>query len=108
LDGERFDAETTRLLGIAFETAIQALHNWGVIDSPREALATTIIGFAKAGERDPDRLCDAAVERHVADFLSATPFLFRRRRFLLLSPPVSGPSIAIFPGQPLTTASRAA
>src|SRR4029077_10985132 len=30
LDGERFDLETTRLLGLAFETAIQALHNWGV------------------------------------------------------------------------------
>ena len=30
LEGERFDPETTRLLGIAFEFAIQALHNWGI------------------------------------------------------------------------------
>jgi hypothetical protein len=58
LDGERFDFETTRLMGIAFETAIQALHNWGVLDPPREAIARAIIGFAQAGERDPERLCD--------------------------------------------------
>ena len=62
LDGERFDPETTRLLGISFEFAIQALHNWGVVDPPREAIARTIIGFARAGERDPERLCDLAVE----------------------------------------------
>jgi hypothetical protein len=62
LDGERFDPETTRVLGIAFETAIQALHNWGVDDPPRDAIARAIIGFAKAGERDPERLCDLALE----------------------------------------------
>jgi hypothetical protein len=64
LDGERerFDPETTRLLGIAFETAIQALHNWGVDDPPREAIARAIIGFATAGEQDPERLCDLALE----------------------------------------------
>jgi hypothetical protein len=62
LDGERFDPETTRLLGIALETAIQALHYWGVDDPPRAAIARAIIGFAKAGERDPERLCDLALE----------------------------------------------
>jgi hypothetical protein len=62
LEGQRFDAETTRLMGIAFETAIQALHNRGVIDPPREAIARAIIGSAKAGERDPERLCDLALE----------------------------------------------
>jgi hypothetical protein len=62
LDGERLDPETTRLLGIVFETAIQALRNRGVVDPPREAIARAIIGFAKAGERDPERLCDLALE----------------------------------------------
>ena len=62
LDGERFDPETTRLLGIAFQFAIQALHNWGVLEPPCEAIARAIIGFARAGERDPERLCDLAVE----------------------------------------------
>jgi hypothetical protein len=64
LDGERFDPETTRFLGIAFEFAIQALHNWGEDDPPREAIARAIIGYAKAGERDPERLCDLAVEAY--------------------------------------------
>ena len=62
LDGQRFDAETTRLMGIAFETAIQALHNRGVLDPPREVIAGAIIDMAKRGERDPDRLCDAALK----------------------------------------------
>jgi hypothetical protein len=59
---ETFDPETTRLVGIAFEFAIQALHNWGVDNPPRETIARAIIGFARAGERDPERLCDLAVE----------------------------------------------
>jgi hypothetical protein len=62
LDGERFDVETTRLMGIAFETAIQALRNWGVLDPPREEIARAIIALAKGGERDADRLCDAALK----------------------------------------------
>jgi hypothetical protein len=49
-------------MGIAFETAIQALRNRGVFDPPREAIARAIIGVAKAGERDPERLCDLALE----------------------------------------------
>jgi hypothetical protein len=65
LDGERFDPETIRLLGVAFEFAIQALHNRGVDNPPRAAIARAIIGFAKAGERDPERLCDLALERSV-------------------------------------------
>ena len=62
LDGQRFPPETIRLMGIAFEMAIQALHNRDVVDPPREAIASAIIGFAKAGERDPERLCDLALE----------------------------------------------
>jgi hypothetical protein len=62
LDGRGWIPETTRLLGIVFETAIQALRNRGVVDPPREAIARAIIGFAKAGERDPERLCDLALE----------------------------------------------
>jgi hypothetical protein len=49
-------------MGIALETACQALRRQGVDDPLREALAMAIIGLARAGERNPDRLCDAAVE----------------------------------------------
>jgi hypothetical protein len=49
-------------MGIAFETAIQALRNRDVVDPPRQAIASAIISFANAGERDPERLCDLALE----------------------------------------------
>jgi hypothetical protein len=62
LDGQSFPPETIRLMGIAFEMAIQALHHSGVDHPPRETIARAIIGFAKAGERDPERLCDLALE----------------------------------------------
>jgi hypothetical protein len=62
LDGQRFDAETTRLMGLAFETAIQALRAWDLVDPPRETIAKAIIDLAKSGERDPGRLSDAALE----------------------------------------------
>ena len=62
LGSSRFDPETTRLMGIAFETAYEALRRQGVDEPPREAIASAIIGLAQTGERDPDRLCDAAVE----------------------------------------------
>jgi hypothetical protein len=61
LEGQRFDAETVRLMGLAFETAIQALRTWEVVEPPREAIAKAIIDLAKGGERDPERLCDAAL-----------------------------------------------
>jgi hypothetical protein len=35
-------------MGIAFETAIQALRNRDVVDPPRQAIASAIIGFANA------------------------------------------------------------
>jgi hypothetical protein len=63
LQGHRFDAETVRLLGLAFEKALVALqHADGVVSPTRDAVAQKIIELAKAGERDPERLCDTAVQ----------------------------------------------
>jgi hypothetical protein len=82
LDGQRFDAETTRLTGLAFETAIQALRNWGDVDPPREAIAKAIVDLAKGGERDPERLCDAALKACqaaiVSDPIPPPPLVSRR------------------------------
>ena len=102
LDGQRFDPETTRLLGIAFEFAIQALHNWGVVDPPREAIARAIIGFARAGERDPERLCDLAVEACskpiITDPSPLPPLRFTvgAARYLNLTLPFPGKGIGSF------------
>ena len=63
LDGHRFDPETVRLMGIAFEMALVVLERTdGTVSPTRDAVAKKIIEIAKAGERQPGRLCDAAVQ----------------------------------------------
>ena len=53
LQGHRFDAETVRLLGIAFEMSIVALQQAeGAVAPTRDAVAQHIIELAVAGERD--------------------------------------------------------
>ena len=63
LAGHKFDGETIRLMGIAFETALGAYGaTLGSDDPIRTALAQNIISKAQAGERDPERLCEAALK----------------------------------------------
>jgi hypothetical protein len=63
LDGHRFDPETIRLMGIAFEMALVAFQRTeGIVNPTRDAVAQKIIDLVKAGERDPDRLCEAALQ----------------------------------------------
>jgi hypothetical protein len=63
LDAENFDAETVRLMGIAFEIALASLRPSLDYGNPlREALARKIIELAKAGERDLERLCEGALK----------------------------------------------
>jgi hypothetical protein len=62
-DGERFDAETLRILGIAFEVARVALRHPNQDDLTHETIARQIIELAKTGERDADRLCDQVLAR---------------------------------------------
>jgi hypothetical protein len=61
LNGERFDRETTRVMGLAFEIARVTL---GVVDrGVDEMIANRIIELAKAGERNADRLCEYALAK---------------------------------------------
>ena len=63
LEGHRFDDETTRLMGIAFEMALGSFGATPGSDDPiREALAHKIIAQAQAGERDPEHLCEATLK----------------------------------------------
>ena len=59
LSGQTFDPETARLLGVAFEMARAD------IKCPRdlsdEIIARRIIELAKAGERNVEVLCEAAL-----------------------------------------------
>ena len=71
LKGHGFDPETARLLGLAFEMALVALQHADRVVSPtRDVVAQKIIELAKAGERDPGRLCDAALEACLQSIVS--------------------------------------
>jgi hypothetical protein len=56
-----FDPETTHAMGLAFDRARKALGLSDKLDGAARLIADRIIEAAAAGERDPDRLRDAAV-----------------------------------------------
>jgi hypothetical protein len=62
LNGVRFDPETKRVVGVAFERVCLALRIEGSDDHVKQAIATKIIDLAKAGERNPDLLCERVLE----------------------------------------------
>jgi hypothetical protein len=62
LSGTRFDPETKRILGVAFEMVCVALQTEGSDDFVKQAIAAKIIDLAKAGERNPDLLCEHALK----------------------------------------------
>ena len=59
LNGETFDPETTRLVGVAFETAHAAVNRPAELTD--EMIAKKIIELANAGERDVEVLGEAAL-----------------------------------------------
>jgi hypothetical protein len=62
LNGERFDPETTRILGIAFEAARIALRLADRGDAFAPIVAKRIIELAKTGEHNPDVLCERVLK----------------------------------------------
>jgi hypothetical protein len=61
LKGHRFDPEAIRLMGLALEIAVVALRFAGRRDIASDDVAKKIIALAKAGERDPERMCETAM-----------------------------------------------
>jgi hypothetical protein len=50
-------------MGIAFEMSLVALQRTsGNVNPTRDTVARKLIELAKAGERDPERLCEAALQ----------------------------------------------
>jgi hypothetical protein len=49
-------------LGVAFEMVCVALQIEGADDFAKQAIATKIIDLAKSGERNPDLLCEQALD----------------------------------------------
>ena len=61
LDGRRFDEETLRILGVAFEQVCIALQIGASADDVRQAIANKVIVLS-AGEHNPDILCEPVLE----------------------------------------------
>jgi hypothetical protein len=62
LNGARFDPEAKRILGVAFEMVCITLRIGDCDDHVKQAIATKIIDLAKAGERNPDLLCERVLD----------------------------------------------
>jgi hypothetical protein len=63
LVGHRFDPETTRAMGLAFEIACAALRLEAQNTPAKEALAKQIIDLARQGERDPQRIAEIVLTK---------------------------------------------
>jgi hypothetical protein len=62
LDDTKFDPEAKRVLCVAFEMARVALRLADRGDLTNEIIAKRIIELAKAGERNPDLLCEGVLK----------------------------------------------
>ncbi len=62
LDGQKFDPEAKRVMGVAFEMTRAALRLTDRNDPIIEIIAKKIIELAKAGARNPDLLCERALK----------------------------------------------
>jgi hypothetical protein len=60
-DGHSFDDEAIRVMGLAFVCARSALRI-PIDDTASPEIAKRIIELATSGERDPDKLCDFAID----------------------------------------------
>jgi hypothetical protein len=58
LNGDEFDRETARVMGVAFAMTRVAL---GFAEGSDRIVAKTIMELTKQGERNPDLLCERAL-----------------------------------------------
>ena len=76
LNGQRLDTETLRVMGLAYEMALIALRLADRGDIANDVIARKIIDHAKAGERDPNQLCEAVLKQwHAATPRAAAPLV---------------------------------
>jgi hypothetical protein len=62
LNGQKFDAETRRVLGVAFEIVCVALRTGDCDNNVKQCIANQIIELANDGERNPDVLSERALK----------------------------------------------
>jgi hypothetical protein len=56
-----FDPETVKTLCDAYDKARKSMHDTGQPHVVNKIIAERIIALAKAGERNPDKLCEGAL-----------------------------------------------
>ena len=61
ISGQSFDAETTIIIGEAFDQACKEMRDEGQSDSLQESIAKRLIKIAACGERDPEQMCASAL-----------------------------------------------
>jgi hypothetical protein len=62
VNGHRLGLEDRRIVGLAFEMVCITLRVGDCDDGVKQAIATKIIDLAKAGEHNPDLLCERVLE----------------------------------------------
>ena len=62
LKDANFDPEHVKAMGKAFDSVLRELHDRGQSSVVREVIAERIIAIANTGERDPDKLCELAMD----------------------------------------------
>ena len=62
LDSSKFDPETNRVMGVAFEMALAALQLDDQGNLINKQIAKRIIELAKTGGLNPDLLCESALK----------------------------------------------
>jgi hypothetical protein len=60
---QSFDAETRRILGVALELVCLALRIGDCDEDVKRSIAGQLIELSSDGERNPDLLCERALER---------------------------------------------
>ena len=63
LNGQRFDPETMRLMGLAYEMTRISLRLVDRGNIANNVVAQKIIELAKSGERDPEQLCEGVLRQ---------------------------------------------
>ena len=57
-----FDPETAHIMDQAFECAFRTLRDFGQPVLVKDIIAKRIMDIARTGERDPNRLCNRALQ----------------------------------------------
>jgi hypothetical protein len=85
LNGQRFDSETIRVMGLAYEITLISLRLFDRDDIANDVVAHKIIEQANAGERDPERLCAAVVQQWGRAIAHIAPPMVQGEHWLHLS-----------------------